>query len=274
MKKMVMFSIAMLVVSSTAFAGQRGNNRAMSNVTPAHKSRGGNPAVWSPTADMSDVTNPNNIGQNGGSDPRTWAPLPASSLTPASNWFGGTKDSWAPTQNAKPHHIHAAMAVVHEAMSRLHTAMTNVSGAAMSKLHPAMQNLEMAASKLNAAMSTVKKAQSRLTPAQVRLVNDAMVIVGSAIIDPFLINLFPAQSGMTGNGSTNTPGFAGGGSTNTPGFDGGNNGATDTPTMMTPLNVFASNVNHNAMSNVNNNARARGNSAAMTNATSPARARN
>jgi len=251
MKKMVMFSIAMLVVSSTAFAGQRGNNRAMSNVTPAHKSRGGNPAVWSPTADMSDVTNPNNIGQNGGSDPRTWAPLPASSLTPASNWFGGTKDSWAPTQNAKPHHIHAAMAVVHEAMSRLHTAMTNVSGAAMSKLHPAMQNLEMAASKLNAAMSTVKKAQSRLTPAQVRLVNDAMVGVGNVVMDPYLINLFhAAQSGMTGNGHT------------------------DTPETMTPLSVFASNVNHNAMSNVNNNARARENSAAMTNAASPARARN
>jgi len=152
--------------------------------------------------------------------------------------------------------------------------MTNVSNSAMAKLHSVMQDADMAASKLNAAMSSVKVNQSMLTAAQVRLVNDAMALVGNVIMDPFLINLFPAQSGMTGNGSTNTPGFAGGGSTNTPGFDGGNNGATDTPTMMTPLNVFASNVNHNAMSNVNNNARARGNSAAMTNATSPARARN
>lgn len=229
MKRMVMFSIAMLVVSSTAFAaniggqtqdqvGQGGAGQrhmyGQGGAGQRHENQGGG---YNGGGVQHAVP-----GQNGGGI----QPIPASALTPAAQLMGGNSNTWAP-KNATPKHIHVAQSIVHEAMSRLHTAMSNVNGAAMNNLHDAMSNLEMAASKLNAAMGMVKRAQSMLTPAQTRLVNDAMTLVNQVVMDPFLINLFPA-SGMTGNG----------GGTNTPGFTGGNGGATNTPVMATPLAIF------------------------------------
>ena len=230
-----MFSIAMLVVSSTAFAaniggrtqdqvGQRGAGQrdmfGQGGAGQRDKNQGGG-------HDGGGILHPV-PGQNGGGI----QPIPASALTPARNIMGGNPDTWAP-KNATPRHIHVAQSVVHEAMSKLHVAMSNSSGAAMDILHPAMQNLEMAASKLNAAISTAKRAQSMLTPAQTRLVNDAMTLVNQVVMDHNFINLFPvSHSGMTGGGNA----------TNTPGFAGGNGGATDAPVMATPLDIFVNGV--------------------------------
>ena len=239
MKRMVMFSIAMLVVSSTAFAdnqyGQHGAGQrdmfGQGSAGQRHENQGGDHGgtgeLIVPGQNGGGVQNPV-PGQNGGGI----QPIPASALTPARNIMGGNSNTWAP-KNASPKHIHAAMAIAYEAMSRLQIAMSNSSGAAMNILHPAMQNLEMAASKLNAAISTAKRAQSMLTPAQTRLVNDAMTLVNQVVMDHNFINLFPvSHSGMTGGGNA----------TNTPGFAGGNGGATDAPVMATPLDIFVNGV--------------------------------
>ncbi|NDH09779.1 MAG: hypothetical protein EBY16_09260 [Gammaproteobacteria bacterium] len=238
MKRMVMFSIAMLVVSSTAFAsqsnigrndsgqrrmvgeggaGQRHNNQG------GGYNRGGLPPVQPSNVSPARAT----LGGNS----NTWAPVPASALTPARAILGGNSDTWAP-KNATPKHINVARAIVHEGISRLYAVMSNITGTAMTNLQPHMENLEVAASKLNIAMSMVKRGQSMLTPAQTKLVNDAMSLVNQVVMDPHLINLFPASHGMTGGGNA----------TNTPGFTGGNHGATNAPIAMTPLDVFVNGV--------------------------------
>lgn len=221
MKKRVIFSIAMLMISSAAFganlgqggAGQRhllgGNGAGELNQGGGYNGGGELNQGGGHNGGGVQRMRP---GQGGGTDTPGYvggvtAPLAASDLNGA--LIGGNPATWTPK------HIHSALAIVHEAMARLHAAMSNVSGAAMSKIHPAMTNLHLAESKLHVAMSGLKTAQSVLTPAQSKLVNDALTIIDNVQMNPLLINLFPSSE-ETGNGNTNTPGFVNG--VKTPGF--------------------------------------------------------